>query len=288
MQATTKPILIDALGEHERREFAKAAKELVRLKLSHAAATHGIITQNMYTWMRGKDGVLGNDRQKILLSMFGITPWGQLVANVTHAWVISGREQAPFADFLLSRENTMQKMTLQLSHIVTPAGRQLVGAEVRWTAPYVNAKRTETRERRLILTAVSGMWESDDFVTWLIQLFEQKSATRLMRRTLESDSIELSVAAATNIWRFYLKAKRLVGGNRAMSSPRNSLLPFTQDVVDEQAAQESPMAVLQDITPRFAELAKSSAELREVRVGPRDLALIRRANAILQATETKQ
>lgn len=282
MQATTKPVLIELLTEEGRREVSQAAKEIVRLHLSVAAPANGISTQNIYTWLRGKAGTLGEDRQMLLLSMFGITPYGQIVTGVTHSWVIGGPEQAPLAEKMLERETDVQNLSVKFAYVDTATERKFVGAELNWETLLANGKRSETRGRRLILTALAGTWDEESFKTWLIKLFEAKSKTRLSLKKLEEQAMTVSLASATNIWRYFNPVQRLVGGKRPMTTPRKTLMPLNQDVMDEQLAKESPFTLLQDMTPRFEALAISNAEARNQRISTHDLKLIRRAKNSLE------
>jgi hypothetical protein len=281
MQAKQKPILIELLTEGERREAARAAKEIVRLQLSVAAPANGILTQNIYTWIRGRAGTLGEDRQMVLLNMFGITPYGQIATGVTHSWVVSGPEQAPLVEKMLERETDLQNLSIKLAYVDVSEMRKFVGAELRWEAALANGKRSDMRERRLILTAMAGSWVDENFKSWLVKLFESKTDTRISLKKLEQEPIVISIASATNIWRYFNPVDRMVGGKRPMSTPRKVLMPLTQDVVDEQSAKESPVTLLQDITPRFQALAESNAQARDQRISTHDLALLRRAKNVL-------
>ncbi len=277
----------------ERRAFASAGKELTRLHVAAAAAEHNVTPQNIYTWLNGTEKSLSHERQLIVLKMFGLTSLGQLATGVTHAWVISGSPgtdkespQAPMAELLLSRETLMRNLKINLAYMVTTSGTQLIGAEVCWEAPHANGTRTELRQFRLALTALANTWADDEFVAWLLAVFAPKSVTKFSKKDL--GRIEVSSTSATIVWRYYLSSQRLVGGKRAMTPPRKSLLPFNQDLVDAQSAKESPVSVLEDMVPRFKELITESASNRGVRVGPRDLGLVRRANDVLNIVDVKK
>lgn len=278
MSAKAKSTLINVLTNDEMRSFARAAKELVRPHFASVTAAHGLVTQNVYTWMLGRD-TLNEDRRKNVMAMVGITHFGQLMANITHAWVIEGREKVDQAELLLSREQHITKVSLQYGYINTAAGKELVGAEIRWESDLTQGATAQPRDHRLIVTALAGSWDEDDFKKWIMDLFLAKRATKSTR--IATGNFDISTVSALNIWRFRYGMLRLIGGKRAMTIPRKALLPFDKDVVAQDEANESPLDVLESMTPRFLELANKSAELRGVRVGPKDLALVRRAKASL-------
>lgn len=276
--------ILEPLQEDERRAFTEAAKDLVRLKLEYVAATNNIQKENIYVWLKGRPASLSLEKQKLLMSLFGLTPWGQLIDNVLHTWVVDGREGAPLAELLLSREAVMNEAVLSLAYTAKPSGRQLIGAEICWTAPNIMSHGSETQNRRLIITAMAGSWDDDDFVDWISGLVGGRIKKRITEKELKSNCLDVSNLAATNIWRYYHAGHRMVGGSRILKPPYKGLLPFNQDIVAEQSARESPVAVLQDIAPRFRALTVDHAKLRGVRVSPKDLALLRRAEEATSET----
>lgn len=280
MQAKTKPVLMEQLSDDERREFARAGKELTRLHLAAAAAAHGMLSQNIYTWLSGGTGKLSLERQNILLSMFGITSVGQLVGGVTHAWIVESA-QAPMAEVLLSREAPMANLSINLAYHTVKEVVKLIGAEIRWETTNAGGKGAASTDRRLLITAMANAWGSEDlFIHWLIAFFAPKTTTKLNRKNF--GRLEISTVATTNIWRYFQgQGVRLVGGKRPMLMPRTALLPLNQDVVFGADSQDTAQTVLESMTPRFKALVREYAAMLDQGVGPRDKALLRRARAVL-------
>ena len=263
MSSKNKPVLTVELTTQERRELVLAARDLVRLHLTTAMAAAGVATQNYQGWCKGVDTRLGVERQKSVLSLFGLTPSGQLTDCNTHTWRIAGAENTHHAEFLLLREAGMKDVRINFAYAaITTSSDQigLVGAAVKWLGPYILNASIKERERHLILTAVAGTWLAEDFREWVLKLFR---STSISPKEVEiGPDLRISNSSANTIWRWHA-APRKTDGSRFTGGKRKSLLPFDQDLVGEHEADETPMEILQDITPRFIELAEKTAADRK-------------------------
>ena len=280
MPAKAKTILNTKLTSEDRRAYAFAAKSLLRLHLTAALASKGIAIQNFNMWCHGHDR-LGEEKQMAMLGLFGLTPHGQLMDTYTHAWRITGRESVPEVEQLLAREVGLLSVVIQFAYaIATPSGSELalVGALVQWTGPFTAGSGVKERTRRVILTQAPGTWLEEDFKEWVIKLF--KGLAKSNKELSVGTDLRLSISAANNIWRWNSQI-RTSSGARVTTPKRKALLPFNQDLIGETSSAESAVAVLQDMTPRFKELAQKQSLARDVDIGPHDRALIRRAEQAL-------
>jgi len=285
MSAKETPILTLDLTSEERRIYVNAAKELVRLSLTVALARKGVAVQNFSTWCKGQTSSLGVEKQHAMLSLFGLTPHGQLMPNYTHSWRVVGRENASFVSQLLTRETKLTSVSLAYAYAsLTHTGGEigLVGVEANWKGPYFIGTGVQQRPRRLIMTAAPGSWLDDDFKQWVYDLFNPRLQS--CEAIYVDADYRVSISAANNIWRWNAKARDTDGSRLPAPKPKG-LLPIKQDLVGESNSTESALDVLQDMTPRLMELAKRNATARGTAIAPHDKALIRRAKAALNDLE---
>ena len=288
MSAKDTSILTQELTTEDRRVYLIAASKLVRLHLSMALASKGVANQNFNMWCKGHLGRLGEEKQHAILSLFGLTPRGQLLNTYTHSWRIVGRESEPLAEQLLARELKLTNVVISHAYAsLTHTGGELglVGVEVNWVGPYAINTGVQERPRRLIMTAAPGTWIEDDFKEWVFQLF--KSRAKSAKEVSIAADLRLSISAANSVWRWNSRA-RATDGSRLNMPKRKSLLPLNQNLVGETRSGETALDVLQDMKPRFIELAKRNASARSsADIGPHDKALIRRAEQALDSIESQ-
>lgn len=285
MSAKDTTVLTQELTSEDRRVYVTAAYKLVRLHMTMALSSKGVANQNFNMWCKGHLTRLGEEKQHAMLSLFGLTPRGQLMSTYTHSWRIVGRESEPLAEQLMTREMQLSKVVISHAYAsLTHTGGELslVGVEVNWVGPYAINTGLQERPRRLIMTAAPGTWLEDDFKEWVLKLF--KARVKSAKEITVGPDLRLSISAANNIWRWNSKA-RATDGSRLNMPKRKALLPIAINLIGENVSNETALDVLQDMTPRFIELAKRNALTRNKNIGPHDKALIRRAEQALDSIE---
>ena len=292
MSTPFKPVLIKALSADERREVVFAARPLTKLQLGAAVAAKGVIYQNFTVWCNGANNRLSEDKQKLMLSAFGISPYGQLLPEFTHNWLALDKDNIDQMRTLLSYETNMQNAVIRYAYTSVDQNSVLLGAEINWKSSFGPEGESRLRGRRLIVTAVAGMWEQETFKAAIQKLFANRSAASDLKVHDKKFDFVVSSGAALNVWRWTTRNRHLVGAvgaapskrnpaARTGSRPRSSLLPLDVDVVGEILTSETARDLLLDIAPRFRTIVESTAKEKNKSVAPYDRSLIRRAGDVL-------
>ena len=270
-----------------RRALVVAGREVIKYKISYVAPAYQLATQNYYTWIRGKVNSLSEERQHRVMEMYGFHPSGRLIESALHAWEINGEEGAKAAQLMLSYETDIVDVCINPAYTNIRGRRRdpnemvhcFIGVSVRWALPVPGGK---LMPRRLIMAASSGSWTEDSFMDWVKELFVSRIAKG--QKIEIGDDVTVVQDTAESIWRWHSKPRE-ADGSRAKNPPNKGLLAFDQDIIGKsKPARESALSVLEDMTPRFKRLAEAVADQRGTSVSSVDLSIMRRANAVIQAT----
>lgn len=273
----------------ERRTLINAGKQLIDYKSAAVLPAHGVTPQNFYIWMKGtRDSALSDDKQKVVMQLYGFLPSGKLAHLNLHSWMVRGPEQLSCIETMLTHELDVKNVHICPAYTnaharrrdPTEMQRSFIGTAVTWM---VRDGVTEW-PRRLIITVVHDSVPAEKLLSWLS---EKAFGPRLAagESVTIDPAIEVQQSAAQSVWRWNLKARTADGG-RATLPPNKGLLAFDEDIIGKpEAATESPLSVLQDMAPRFKRNLESASKAKGKPVHAADLSLMRRADAVLKSLQ---
>ncbi len=296
MQTATKP----PLTEESRREIISAVRAVTTLQMKAVATANNIRTQNMYKWLAdpSKQSLLSDSKQITILNMLGLLLDGTLSPEHLHVWKMESHDDLAPVMKALTYESGMQDVQISPAYASSDVGkseRKFIGVQISWTAEQSTffslrklskerVKQLSTddgriRKKLLIATFPSDIAQ-DPFVESLQAQLRELSKPK--RKPSIGEDLNVSPLATETIWRVALRA-RLRDGSRATIPPATNFWPFHQDPTGETVApEEDPVAVLEDLVPRFNELAHMNAEKNSSKLLARsDAYLLRRANRVL-------
>lgn len=269
------------LTPKERRDLIIAGRNIIKLRMQAVTTAHGITTQNLYTWLKDETkNTLAESKQVTALKIFGLLPSGRLSEDCLHAWQLEARLKEHVDDFLRYETDisdvvihpAFTSTTLDMRFRDSEPERILIGASVSWTAPRPAGRKATCR---LIVTALD--WDTSEFIPWLQGVFAARSRTKVKVQA-EIDVVERT---AEVIWRCVLR-KSTISAERVTIPPNRGVLPLSTDIIGHhQKPTESAVAVLTDMTERFAVLSRKAQGDTNARPAPRDAALLRRAQAVI-------
>lgn len=270
-----------SLTPKERRDLIIAGRNIIKLRMQAVAAAHGITAQNLYAWLKDETrALLSESKQITALKIFGLTPSGRLSDEHLHAWQLEARLKEHVPEFLRF-ETGISDVVIHPAYTTTTRDmrfrestpeRVLIGASVSWTAPRPAGRKASCR---LIVTALD--WDSAEFIPWLQDVFAARSRTKV-KVLADIDIVERT---AEVIWRCVLR-KATINADRITIPPNHGVLPLSTDIIGHvKPPTESAVAVLQDMSKRFAVLARKVQGEDSRPVSPRDSALLRRAQAVI-------
>lgn len=265
------PLTID-----ERRALFQDARDVVKFVLSHALPKKGVSTSNFNTWVASGKTTLAETKQLAAMTLLGFSPYGQLLSNCTHQWPVLNPELLEKMKVLLERERKVREVRIAPAYTNHLGERIFVGVEVNWVGPFAIHDGVKERAVRLCLTA-GASFADEEFVQSIVEIMREKATAK--REVTVMKDMDVMIDAAIRLWRCDLK---LGGRNPIKPDARTELLPADQDMKGHVVVAESPIAVLEDMTRRFDQVAHELADRRKTRLGPRDQGLLNRARKVLQ------
>ena len=255
----------ELLTQDQIRAMGQAARPLSQLSIVAAVHDAGLQSQNMASFLQGRNDGLSLEKQILMLQMFGFKPDGTFTHEL-QSWVVKDSSKLQHMGVLLQYEKPTQ---VHIAPAYTQAKLPVfIGALVQFNS--------HERAVRLIVTLMPGDVNEAAFMSHLQDLF---SSTR-EKPTMDAP-LSVSEMAMRNVWRARSGPASTISGRAALAK-RTSNLPFDQNLIGEASATVDQLkAALADVVKRLEKVLTHNATVAGKPVSSRDTALLQRVKRII-------